>query len=225
MQNSVKFWLNLLSLLITDYYDSQLGVINEVSRMVKKSIKNFKNKSSTALKNLLPDHTYRFDRLFSNALGGNVEVGAVWDLVGQKYRRYSAWRFISLLASVLTAPIIYSIYIPLTLLDLMASIYQTVCFPIYGIEKVNRSDYVVIDRHKLSYLTWLEKLNCVYCGYGNGVLAYVSEIASRTESYWCPIKHEQKVQGPHQRYDSFCEYGDEPAYDRKLKKDSEYWRV
>ncbi|MBF0195491.1 MAG: hypothetical protein HQL71_13090 [Magnetococcales bacterium] len=134
-------------------------------------------------------------------------------------------RFLSLLGSIITAPIIYSVYIPLSLLDLMASIYQAICFPIYGIKKVSRSEYVVIDRHKLSYLSWVEKINCIYCGYGNGVLYYVSEIASKTESYWCPIKHKEKIKGSHERYDSFCEYGDESAYNRVLKENANSWRV
>ena len=53
-------------------------------------------------------------------------------------------------------------------------------------------------------------------GYGNGALAYVREIASRTEQYWCPIKHALKVTGPHQRYYEFLEYGDAEGYRTRL---------
>ena len=113
---------------------------------------------------------------------------------------------------ILSAPIIYAMIVPLLLLDLLAFLYQRICFPIYKIKTIRRRDYVVIDRHKLGYLNVFEKLNCVYCGYANGVLAYVGEIASITEQYWCPIKHASKVKNPHDRYWNFIDYGDANAY-------------
>lgn len=112
----------------------------------------------------------------------------------------------------LTAPVIYGMIIPLALVDLFATFYQRVCFPVYGVARVRRADYVVIDRHRLGYLNLIEKLNCVYCGYGNGVIAYVREVASRTEQFFCPIKHALPVPGAHDRYGRFVEYGDAKAY-------------
>lgn len=120
---------------------------------------------------------------------------------------------------ILTAPVIWSVIIPLALLDFMATIYQSLCFPVYGIEQVNRSDFVIFDRHKLAYLNWLEKLNCTYCSYGNGVLAYVTEIASKTEEYWCPIKNAKRAKNVHHRYTNFSEYGDADGY-CKIKSNS-----
>ncbi|HEY0625937.1 MAG TPA: hypothetical protein VGD10_04310 [Allosphingosinicella sp.] len=120
------------------------------------------------------------------------------------------------LFSLLTAPVIYSMIVPLALLDLWATVYQHICFHAYRIPRVRRSDYVVLDRHRLSYLNWIEALNCAYCGYGNGVIAYVREIASRTEQFWCPIKHALRVQDPHQRYYEFLEYGDADGYRERL---------
>ena len=37
------------------------------------------------------------------------------------------------LLSLLTAPIIYSLLLPLLMLDLWVTLYQSICFPIYGI--------------------------------------------------------------------------------------------
>ena len=68
-------------------------------------------------------------------------------------------------------------------------IYHHICFQLYGIELVERSRYIKLDRHKLSKLSPIEKIFCSYCGYGNGVLAYAVEIAGRTEQYWCAVKH------------------------------------
>ena len=109
---------------------------------------------------------------------------------------------------VLTAPIIYSLILPLVLLDLFVTLYQAVCFRVYGIAPVRRRDHVAIDRHHLAYLNALQQLNCVYCGYGNGVLSYAREIAARTEAYWCPIKHARRVADPHDLMAGFADYGD-----------------
>jgi hypothetical protein len=118
--------------------------------------------------------------------------------------------------AVLTAPFIYIVVLPIAALDAAASLYQAVCFPVYGLRRVRRRAYVVFDRHRLPYLNAIQKLNCLYCAYANGVLAYVSEIASRTEQYWCPIKHAERVAGTHRRYDGFLEYGDVTNYPESL---------
>ncbi|MGD9922975.1 MAG: hypothetical protein AB7V13_16275 [Pseudorhodoplanes sp.] len=113
---------------------------------------------------------------------------------------------------ILTAPVIYALIVPLFVLDLFVSVYQAICFPVYGIPKVRRSDYFVFDRHHLAYLNALEKLNCAYCSYANCLIAYVREIAARTEQYWCPIKHARRVIGSHPRYMSFDDYGNAEGY-------------
>jgi hypothetical protein len=118
--------------------------------------------------------------------------------------------------NLLTAPLIYSMFVPIALLDVWITIYQTVCFPIYGIGRVRRSAYVVIDRQHLAYLNVIEKLNCVYCGYANGVFAYSREIAARTEQYWCPIRHARRIRAPHPHYRDFVDYGDAKGYQQQL---------
>jgi hypothetical protein len=114
--------------------------------------------------------------------------------------------------AVLTAPVIYALIVPLALLDAMVSLYQAICFPVYGIAKAARGDYFVFDRHRLAYLNAVEKLNCVYCSYANGVIAYAREVASRTEQYWCPIKHARRLRAAHERYHRFVDFGDAEAY-------------
>ena len=118
--------------------------------------------------------------------------------------------------NLLMAPIIYSLIAPIALLDLWISIYQALCFPIYGIARVRRSTYIVIDRHHLAYLNAIEKVNCVYCGYATGVFAYVREVAGRTEQYWCPIRHAKRIRAPHTHYREFVDYGDGEGYHREL---------
>lgn len=132
--------------------------------------------------------------------------------------RHSIPRYLreSSIPNLLTAPFIYSLVVPIALLDLWMTLYQAICFRIYRIARVRRSTYIVIDRHHLAYLNGIEKLNCVYCGYANGVFAYVREIAGRTEQYWCPIRHARRVRAPHGHYRRFVDFGDAEGYHRQL---------
>ena len=135
----------------------------------------------------------------------------------KKYREsLSRYIFGPRLSSVITGPIIYSMIIPITFYDLCLFFYQHICFRVYRIPIVKRADYFIIDRHHLGYLNLLEKINCVYCGYGNAVAAYGKEITARTEQYWCPIKHASRVKDPHSRYHHFFEYGDGENYRENL---------
>lgn len=120
------------------------------------------------------------------------------------------------LAALIVAPAVYGLILPLVLLDLCVTVYLWVCFPTWGMERPRRKDYVVVDRHRLAYLNGIEKLNCAYCGYANGVIAYAREAASRSEQYWCPIKHALRVRSPHARYHRFVDYGDGEGFRAEL---------
>lgn len=120
--------------------------------------------------------------------------------------------------NILTAPVIWFCIVPTIFMDIVVSTYQFVCFPVYKIPKVRRHYYIVIDRHSLRYLNAIEKLNCVFCGYANGLIAYIQEIAARTEQYWCPIKHARKIGNIHSRYKYFLEYGDGDSYNDEIEK-------
>jgi hypothetical protein len=126
------------------------------------------------------------------------------------------WLARSQLRNILSIPFIYALFLPFILLDLFVSLYQAVCFRLYGLPRVERKRYIVIDRHKLYYLNSIQQLNCIYCGYVNGLIAYVREIASRTEQYWCPIKHARRVSGSHSRYAQFLDFGEAEDFEAKL---------
>ena len=131
--------------------------------------------------------------------------------VGRYLRRASV-------INIISAPAIWLCIVPALLMDLSVSLYQAICFRLYRIPRVRRSRYIVIDRHSLAYLNLIEKINCVYCGYFNGLIAYVQEIAARTEQYWCPIKHARRVKAAHDRYPNFFDYGDAEAFQQGLNR-------
>ncbi|EXJ16732.1 hypothetical protein [Imhoffiella purpurea] len=143
-----------------------------------------------------------------------------------RQRRIGLWRYIrdAPIAFILTAPVIYGMILPFAILDLSITLYQNVCFRVYGIPLVRRSDYLIIDRHRLPYLNLIEKLNCVYCGYGNQVLEYAREVSARTEQFWCPIKHARRTMDPHPRTPHFVDYGDADGYREALPSLRKQWQ-
>ena len=138
----------------------------------------------------------------------------------QQSHRTGIWKYLreAKLGHILIAPIIYSVMPPLLLLDFAVTFYQHTCFRVYGIPRVRRADYIIIDRQHLGYLNAIEKLNCMYCGYGNGLMEYSREIIARTEQYWCPIKHAHRALSHHDRMRYFADYGDAEAYQKKLEQ-------
>ncbi len=118
---------------------------------------------------------------------------------------------------LVAAPLIWLMIVPIVITDIFVEIYHRIAFPIYGIARVKRSEYIkILDREKLSYLSWSEKIGCAYCGYVNGWFHYASTIAGRTETYFCAIAH-LKSRGyiPSEHEESFVKYGDEAALKKR----------
>lgn len=179
------------------------------------------NKLSEEIERLLEEQKAHFHY---NIQSGKVRFEkAVAQL--QRYHRISSWQYLrkAKISHILSAPIIYCMILPIALLDLGVTIYQQICFRIYGIPLVKRADYFVIDRHLLNYLNAVQKLNCVYCGYCNAVMAYGREITARTEQFWCPIKHAKRAHGSHSRTSAFFEYGDAESWQNQLAQKRRDW--
>ena len=138
----------------------------------------------------------------------------------QRLHRIGLWRYLraSRLSVALSAPLVYAGFLPFALLDLFVTVYQRLCFPIYGIPTARRGDYLQFDRGDLPYLNAIERFNCFYCSYANGVVAYAREVAARTEQYWCPIKHARRIVAAHDRYPRFFEFGDAQSYREGLER-------
>jgi hypothetical protein len=117
---------------------------------------------------------------------------------------------------LLTSPVIYAMIIPLVFIDLCATLYQTICFPAYGIPRVPRKKYVQLVKRGHG-LWWFDQFNCTYCSYANGVAAYVRAVLIETEKYWCPIKYKMRVgyQPPHPQ-GTFAPDGDTDALEKVL---------
>jgi hypothetical protein len=146
---------------------------------------------------------------------GEFEHGVV---VEHRRLKVSVGRFLaqSEFLTTVTAPVIYSLIVPLLLVDIWISLFQAICFRAYGITRVRRSEYIVFGRQHLAYVNSIEAVNCLFCAYANALIAYAREIGSRTEQYWCPIKHALRITDAHQRYYQFLEYGDADGYRARL---------
>ena len=132
------------------------------------------------------------------------------DYIKNKNRHF--WHIISL-------PIIFSVFIPVFILDVWVEIYHRTCFVLYGLKYVERKKYVKVDRQRLSYLRWYQKIGCAYCGYANGLAAYWVAVFGETEKYWCGISHKE-VEGSHcpGHHCDFAEYGNKKSFIDKYVK-------
>lgn len=127
-----------------------------------------------------------------------------------------AWTAREVITGTLVLPMIYSLLIPFVLLDVWIQSYQAMCFRLLDLRRVRRRDYFVVDRHLLPYLNPIQKANCAYCGYVNGLVAFTREVAGRTEQYWCPIKHKGRSRIQHRRQRRFAPYDDAASFARLL---------
>ena len=167
------------------------------------------------LRELSRKETEFFYKLEKKQATFTAEATARHKLLKTRWHRYL---INSRLTVLVTTGVIWAVLLPIALLDLMVSVYQFICFPIYEIPKVIRGDYLLFDRHRLAYLNFLEKLNCEYCAYVNGVLAYAVEIAGRTEQHFCPVRHALRVKSAHSRYQHFFDYGDATHYRERIEE-------
>ncbi len=132
--------------------------------------------------------------------------------------RLPSWKYMipTDIRHFLSIPFIYGMIIPTVILDIFLTVYQWTAFSLYRIPKVKRSEYIVYERRFLDYLNWVQKINCLYCSYVNGVFAYAVEIGGRTERYWCPIKSANKPKFSHGWYKDFADYGSPEEWNAKF---------
>jgi hypothetical protein len=158
-------------------------------------------------------------RMFFQIRGKRVEFERSVEQAHRKLKKnFFHWLVTDRPQNLITGPLIYGMVLPLVMLDLCVTFYQWACFPIYGITKVRRGDYIVFDRQHLDYLNFIEKFHCTYCAYGAGLMGYMNEILARTEQYFCPIKHAHRILGTHARYNRFLDYGDAADYEARLEE-------
>jgi hypothetical protein len=136
------------------------------------------------------------------------------------------WKYVipTNLRHFLSIPFIYGMIVPTIILDIFLTIYQWTAFSLYRIPKVKRSEYIVYERRFLDYLNLIQKINCLYCSYVNGVFAYAVEIGARTERYWCPIKAATKPRFSHGWYKDFADYGNPEEWKEKSTSEEKAFR-
>lgn len=186
---------------------------------------DFKNDVSAFMSGLKEDaEKYRGHRPFETLMRG-LSDGTIefkWNF-GGRFRDHPAplekpdWMG---MRYALSSPFIYAMIVPTVILDITVSLYQAICFPLWNVRKIKRSDYVIVDRHRLSFLSGFQKLNCLYCGYANGVFGFARMVAGETERFWCPIKHEQDIPSPHAFYIEFAEYNDAEGWKNRQNNSS-----
>lgn len=90
------------------------------------------------------------------------------------------------------------------MIHISIAVYQHIYFSIFEIPKVRIADYFIIDRHKLKKINMMQKIACAYCGYCNGLSAWLQAVANRTELYSCAIKHKTPALGQEHQKDFYA---------------------
>lgn len=124
----------------------------------------------------------------------------------------------------ISIPFIYGMFIPWILLDISLFIYQQTAFRLYSIPLVKRSEYILFDRKHLSYLNIIQKINCLYCSYMNGLFSYAVEVWWRTEKYWCPIKAARNKKWWHDWEEYFADYWDPEGFKKAFNSNKEFFK-
>lgn len=168
-------------------------LIAEYEKLTKKYEYLIQNKKIVFTKKIKDFHKTKRDNLFKYVFTANVR-------------------------NLLSAPFIYSMIIPTVILDIFLIIYQQTAFRLYGIPLVKRSDFIIYDRRFLKYLNLLQKINCLYCAYVNGLYSYATEVAARTEQFWCPIKHASRNWNEHKYFKYFADYWDSDGFKEVFNK-------
>lgn len=140
--------------------------------------------------------------------------------------KFPTWRYVipTNIRHLLSMPFIYGMIVPAVLLDLALTIYQWTAFSLYRIPYVKRRDFFIYDRRFLDYLNLIQKINCLYCSYVNGLFAYAVEIGARTERYWCPIKAAHKPRFSHGWYKDFADYGSPEEWTMKISENEKVFK-
>lgn len=138
----------------------------------------------------------------------------------QRIQRINVWiyAFTPSFKHLISIPFIYFMFIPAIILDFGLFIYQFAALFCYGIPRVERKDYFIYDRRFLAYLNIIQKINCLYCSYVNWLFAFAVEIGSRTEQYWCPVKHAINSDSEHKYFKNFADYWDPDWFNEIFNK-------
>ncbi len=183
------------------------------------------------IESLNQDLKIEYDKM-SEKYGFSLEEKRVIFLEEMRKRnrnmKLPTWRFpISAMnvRQIIAIPFILSMIFPVVILDLCITIYHGIAFRLYGIPRVKRSEYIIFDRRFLDYLNMIQKVQCLYCSYVNGLFAYSVEIAGRTERYWCPLKAAHKPKFSHGWYQDFADYGNPEEWKEKYQDDDKGFTI
>jgi hypothetical protein len=94
-----------------------------------------------------------------------------------------------ILLRAVSTVVITSMVFPLLIVDVCCSVYHAVYFRLKGIPLIPRGRYIVLDRGRLRGLNWVQRWNCAYCDYANGLIEWTKAVINTTEVYNCAIKH------------------------------------
>lgn len=104
-------------------------------------------------------------------------------ILGSHVRRLGWTRvLVGGLSMYVTIPII--VFFHLTIVVLL---YQWTLRPLFGLERVHWANHVRLDRHRIAGLSPIDKFNCEFCGYANGLCTMLNKELDHLSRHSAPI--------------------------------------
>lgn len=99
------------------------------------------------------------------------DISLLFPIVGSHIKRIGVLRTIAGgMPMYLGIPILVLVH-----LSLVVVFFQCLVRPLFGTPRLRWSDYVILDRHRIEELCLIDKLNCLFCGYANGLCTLINK--------------------------------------------------
>lgn len=103
-------------------------------------------------------------------LGRTFEIPIIWNIFGSHVKRLGFIR-VAFGGTCMYLSLPFFVMVHITGLMLLV---EQVFIPLYALHPRRIADYVIIDRYKIAGLTFMDKVNCAFCGYANGSIHYLN---------------------------------------------------
>ncbi|AFM13888.1 hypothetical protein [Turneriella parva] len=103
-------------------------------------------------------------------LGRGFEIPIIWNIFGSHVKRLGFTR-VAFGGTCMYLSLPFFVMIHVTGLMLLIQYFLN---PVYALSRRAIADYVIIDRYRIAGLTFMDKVNCAFCGYANGSVHFLN---------------------------------------------------
>lgn len=114
--------------------------------------------------------------LFESLL--KTDISLIFPILGSHIKRIGLLRTTAGgLSMYLCIPILVLLH-----LSFVVIFYQWLLRPLFGTTRLQWKDYVILDRHRIQGLCFVDRVNCLFCGYANGLCTLINKELDQLQS-------------------------------------------